>query len=166
MNHFKKIFQESDPRIKITVTDEEVGTTEFTSQGKKYETPLYKMLVEGYDIEGNPINEEFAVSRFGVKNGKVQSLEAGYYTISEYKKMSTGIMGFRIKGPYFFHLQSNKCCDTNFGCLAISKGISEWIRFEKTIAKAGWNLPLEYIASNALINVNIMHVQQPNIKFK
>ena len=68
--------QQNEPKIKITVTDQEVGTTEFTSQGKTYETPLYKMIVEGEDVNGNLIKEEFAVSRFGVKNGKVQALEA------------------------------------------------------------------------------------------
>ena len=47
------------------------------SQGNEYVTPTYEMNVTGTDPEENNISEKFDVVRFGVKDGKVQTLKAG-----------------------------------------------------------------------------------------
>ena len=161
--HKRKVNQE-DPRITITVTDEIVGETEFQSEGKTYSTPLYKMIVSGNDVDGNLISEEFSVSRFGVKNGKLNPpLKAGNYTVTEYKKMSSNIMGFRIGStPYFFHKQYG--LDSNFGSLTI-KG-TNWLKFLATIEILGHDSNLSNTAKAGIINVNVNPAPNPIIKWK
>jgi RHS repeat-associated protein len=164
MMHKNKLAQQNDPRISITVTDEIIGETEFKSNGKSYSTPLYKMIVSGTDIDGNIIEEEFAVSRFGVKNGKINpSLKAGSYTVTEFKQMTSGVMGFQIgKTPYFFHKQYG--LDTNWGCLTI-KGAS-WNNFLIAIEKLGWDSNLQNTARSGVIKVNVNSAPTPIINWR
>lgn len=122
------------------------------------------MIVSGADVEGNIINEEFAVSRFGVKNGKSNpSLKAGYYTVTQYRKMSSGIMGFQIgETPYFFHKQYG--VDTNFGCFTL-KG-SSWDNFLITIDRLGWDSNFVNVAKSGIIKVNVISAPIPKINWK
>ena len=124
------------------------------------------MTVSGYDFDGNPIFEEFEVVRFGVKNGKVQTLSAGNYTISEYKKMESGVMGFKINGPYYFHLLGRYNPNSNWGCLAIKGGQPMWDHFVATLSSAGWNSNMYDLASSRIINVNIQYAPTPIVKLK
>jgi hypothetical protein len=167
MNHMA---QNTDPKINIEVTDEIVGEHTYQSGGKKYVTPKYKAIVTGEDIDGNPIKETFEVTRYGVKNGKIQSLTAGKYKVTAFEPFLDGnsnIKGLRINGSrYLFHTQSDpeRRADLNYGCIAMSD--AHWKRFQTTLINAGWGLDLAYIARNQFINVQINYAPTPTIKWK
>jgi hypothetical protein len=160
--------QDNDPKINIEVTDKIVDEHTYQDKGKEYTTPLYEAVITGEDIAGNPIKETFSVTRFGVKNGKVQSYPAGEYKVTKYDSFVDGnprILGLRINGSrYLFHTQSNNRADLNYGCIAMNG--NDWTRFMKTIINAGYGLDLGYIAENKYINVKINYAPTPIIKWK
>ena len=129
--------------------------------GKIYSTPLYKMIVIGFDINGNLISRYFEVSRFGVKDGVTNPpLKTGNHTVTNYIKMSSGIYGFQINnGKYFIHKQYGN--DTNFGCITL-KGNS-WNRFLETIETLGWNSDISDTAQSRFIKINVIATPYPII---
>ena len=151
--------------INIEVTNNVTGEVTISSQGKKYVTPTYEMNVTGTDPEGNNIAETFDVVRFGVKNGKVQTLKAGNYTVRQFYKMYGYLAAFRVNGPYAIHMLSANRIDANWGCLAIKGGFPEWNRFVETLDTISGR-GLYDLGSSGTMNVNIQYVKMPNVYIK
>lgn len=150
------------PNLNINVSDKVVGETTFTDQGREFKTPLYEMTVTGTDVLGNEVNENFKVSRIGIKNGKVQSLKPGNYKLTDFRRMSCGLMGFAINGgPYFIHAQTSTM-DNNWGCITMDK--QQWIQFKTVISNTFFDSSLTHqqIVKSNIINLFI----QGNVKLK
>jgi hypothetical protein len=75
-------------------------------------------------------------------------------------------MGFKINGPYYFHLLGSYNPNSNWGCLAIKGGQPMWDHFVATLSSAGWNSNMYDLASSRIINVNIQYAPTPIVKLK
>ena len=151
--------------VNIEVTNKITGEVTIQSQGKEYITPTYEMIVSGENILGETVSEKFDVIRFGVKNGNVQTLRAGKYTVSEYYRMFGKMPAFRVSGPYAIHMLSANRIDLNFGCLAIKGGTPEWNRFVNTVGGIS-GLGLFDLGSSGTMHVNVQYAKTPNVYIK
>jgi hypothetical protein len=151
--------------INIEVTDKVTGEVTVKSQGNEYVTPTYEMNVTGTDGDGVSIAEKFDVFRFGVKNGKVQTLKAGNYTVKEYYRMFGKMPAFRVNCPYAIHMLSANRVDANWGCLAIKGGISEWNRSTTAMGTIS-GLGLYDLDTSGTININVQYAKPPNVYIK
>jgi len=167
LNHFAHQMKVTvqNRNINIEVTDNVTGEVTVKSQGKEYVTPTYEMNVTGIDPDGNNIAEKFDVVRFGVKDGKVQTLKAGNYTVKEYYRMFGKMPAFRVNGPYAIHMLSAGRVDANWGCLAIKGGFTEWNRFTSTLGTIS-GLGLFDLGSSGTMNVNVQYAKTPNVYIK
>jgi len=148
--------------VNIEVTDKVTGEVTVKSQGNEYVTPTYEMNVTGTDGDGVNISEKFDVLRFGVKDGKVQTLKAGNYTVTEYYRMFGKMPAFRVNGPYTIHMLSTNRVDANSVCLAIKGGASEWNRFTTAVGAIS-GLGLYDLGSSGIMNVNVQYAKPPNV---
>ena len=115
--------------------------------------------------DGNDVYLEVGVSRFGVRDSKVNlPLKGGDY-VAKYDKMNSNsnIKGLRIGGTaYFFHEQWGSG-DHNFGCLTMME--SSWDSFKGAVSLAGhssWGYGLN---ETAIIRVTIISTPYPKIKY-
>ena len=113
---------------------------------------------------GNAISKEFAASRFGVRNGKLNPpLKQGTYT-AKWGKMTTGLPGFKIgETPYFFHEHWGSS-DRNYGCLAMMSGV--WSDFKNFVTQVGWATNVSNLKNTAILNVHVQSTNTPIIKWK